>query len=67
VAGVVVGIPLALASARVLKSLLYGIEPTDGFTLVITAVIFLAAGVLATVLPVRKATRIEPLHALRYE
>jgi putative ABC transport system permease protein len=62
-----VGVPLALASARVLKSLLYGVEPTDGFTLLLTVATFLAAGVLASLLPVRKATRIEPIQALRYE
>jgi predicted permease len=67
VAGIVVGIPLALGSARVLKSLLYGVEPTDAPTLALTVAIFLGAGVLASLLPVRKATRIEPMQALRYE
>jgi predicted permease len=66
-AGVLVGIPLALASARILKSLLYGVEPSDSFTMLSAIAIFLAAGALASLLPVRKATRIEPLRALRYE
>jgi predicted permease len=66
-AGVVVGVPLALASARVLKSLLYGVTATDGFILFATVAIFLTAGILASVLPVRKATRIEPMQALRWE
>jgi len=66
-AGVLVGIPLALASARILKSLLYGVEPSDTFTMLSAIAIFLAAGALASLLPVRKATRIEPLRALRYE
>ena len=55
-AGVILGIPLALASARVLKSLLYGVEPTDTSTLFLTVSIFILAGLGATILPVRKAT-----------
>jgi predicted permease len=66
-AGVLLGVPLALASARLLKSLLFGVGATDVFSLVLTVAVFLAAGVLASLLPVRKATRIEPMVALRYE
>ena len=67
VAGIIVGIPLALTSTRVLKSLLYGVAPADPLTLTLTIAVFLAVGFLASVLPVRKATRIEPLQALRHE
>ena len=66
-AGIVVGVPLALGSTRLLKSLLFGVEPNDSLTLAIVISIFVAAGVLASLLPVRKAARIEPLEALRYE
>ena len=66
-AGVILGIPLALASARVLKSLLYGVEPTDTSTLFLAVTIFLIAGLCASILPVRRATRIEPTQALRYD
>ena len=66
-AGIAAGVPLALASARLLKSLLYDIEPNDVWTLVLTAIIFLAVGSLASFFPVRKATRIEPVQALHYE
>ncbi len=66
-AGMLLGIPLALASAKVLRSMLYGIEPHDSVTLGITIALFLAAGLIASVLPVRRAIRIEPLRALRYE
>ena len=66
-AGILLGIPLALASTRVLKSLLYGIESTDAPTLAAAVAIFLVAGLLASVWPVSKAARIEPLEALRYE
>ena len=65
--GVFVGVPLAFASARVLKSLLFGVSETDFSILLMTVAIFLAAGTVASLLPVRKAMRIEPMQALRYE
>jgi predicted permease len=65
--GIAVGLPLAIASTSLLKNLLFGIEPTDPWTLAFAAAIFIAVGVLASFLPVRKATRIEPVEALRYE
>jgi predicted permease len=66
-AGILAGIPLALVSTRVLKSLLYGVAPGDPFTLTLTIAIFVFAGLLASVLPVMKAATIEPLEALRDE
>ena len=66
-AGVLVGIPLAFASARVLRSLLFGVQSRDPFTLAFTIAIFVVAGLLASLLPVLRAARMEPLQALRYE
>jgi predicted permease len=66
-AGIVVGVPLALASTRVLKSILYGVAPGDPVTLALTVAIFIVAGLAASLLPVLKAARIEPVEALRYE
>jgi predicted permease len=66
-AGIAAGIPLALASTGALKSLLFGVEPTDAPTLTATIAVFVVAGLLASVVPVRRAARIEPLAALRYE
>jgi predicted permease len=66
-AGILAGIPLALVSTRVLKSLLYGVAPGDPVTLTLTIAIFVVAGLLASVLPVLKAASIEPLEALRDE
>jgi predicted permease len=66
-AGIALGVPLALVSTRVLQGLLYGVEPADVPTLVTTIAIFLMAGLVATFLPTLRATRIEPLQALRYE
>ena len=65
--GVAAGIPLALVSTRALKSLLFGVAATDVSALTWTIAIFLMTGVLASLLPVLKAARIEPLEALRYE
>jgi len=66
-AGVLIGIPLALASTRLLESLLFGVTAGDPWTLGFSIAIFMFAGLLATLLPVMKAARIEPLQALRYE
>lgn len=66
-AGIAAGIPLALASTRVMKSLLYGVQPGDALTLSLTIAIFLVAGLLASLLPVLKAAGIEPVQALRDE
>jgi ABC-type antimicrobial peptide transport system permease subunit len=66
-AGILAGIPLALASTRVLRNLLYGVAPGDPGTLTLTIAIFLVAGLLASVLPVLKAARIEPVQALHNE
>jgi predicted permease len=65
--GVAAGIPLALMSTRALKSLLFGVASTDVSALVWTIAIFLATGLLASLIPVLKAARIEPLEALHYE
>jgi len=66
-AGIAAGIPLALASTRVMKSVLYGVRPDDPVTLSLTIAIFVVAGLLASLLPVLKAAGIEPLQALRDE
>ncbi len=65
--GVAAGIPLGIASTEAMKSLLFGVAPTDASTLTWTIAIFLGTGLLASLLPVLKAARVEPLEALRYE
>jgi ABC-type antimicrobial peptide transport system permease subunit len=66
-AGIAAGVPLALVSTRVMKSVLYGVRPDDPITLWLTIAIFIVAGLLASLLPIMKAARIEPLQALREE
>jgi putative ABC transport system permease protein len=66
-AGVAVGLPLAYAGARTLKTLMFGITESDPFTFVATAVFFMAIGVLAGVIPARRAASVDPMIALRAE
>jgi predicted permease len=66
-AGILTGVPLALASARVLKSLLYGVTPGDPVTLAFSIATLAVAGLAASILPVAKAAGIDPVQALRYE
>ena len=65
--GLGVGIVLAITSTRVMSSLLYGINATDPLTLAITSLVLLAVALLASYLPARRATRVDPLVTLRYE
>jgi putative ABC transport system permease protein len=66
-AGVVAGVVAALALAGVLRSFLFGLEPTDPLTLGSVGLLFAAVALLACWVPTRRAMKIDPLHALRYE
>ncbi len=66
-AGVVVGLGAALAAARLLSSFLYGITATDAVTFVATPVVLFFVALAASALPARRAARIDPMEALRYE
>lgn len=66
-AGLVLGLPLAFSASQALKSLLYGVQPGDEATLAIASATILAVSFLATLLPMRKASRIDPMQALRYD
>jgi len=65
--GVVIGVGAALLLARLVKSMLYGLEPTDPLSLIGGAALLLAVGLLASWLPARRASGIEPMEALRHE
>lgn len=65
--GLGIGIALAIASTRVMNSLLYEISTTDPRTLGATSVILLAVALLASYLPARRATKVDPMVALRHE
>lgn len=66
-AGVAIGVPLALSASRLAKSLLFGLSATDAVTLIAAAMLMSAMGLLAGYIPARRATRVDPLVALRYE
>jgi len=61
------GVAASLALGRVLQTLLFEVTPTDPITLVSVSVLVLAVSTFAAVLPARRATRIDPIVALRYE
>lgn len=65
--GVSVGLPLAFAAARGLRSLLFGVSEVDPFTFVGAALLFLAVGLAAGIMPAWRAGRIDPVVALRAE
>jgi predicted permease len=65
--GIGIGLVAALALARMTAHMLYGIAPSDPLTFVVVPVILAAVGLLACWIPARRATRVDPLIALRYE
>jgi putative ABC transport system permease protein len=66
-AGVGLGLGLALALTRLMAGLLFGVSSTDPHTFVAIAVLLIGAALGASVVPARKAARVDPLVALRYE
>jgi putative ABC transport system permease protein len=65
--GVIIGVGSALALARLMSSLLFGVKPWDPVTIVLVAVLLSGVTLLATYLPARRASRVDPMVALRYE
>jgi len=67
VAGVLVGVALSLAAGRFISTLLFGVHATDPLTFSAVAVTLLATALFAAWIPARRATRVDPMVALRYE
>jgi len=65
--GLAAGVPVALAGTRVLESLLFGLHPRDPWSLAAAAAAMLVLALLAGFIPARRASRVEPLVALRAE
>ena len=65
--GVTVGVVAALAGTSVVQSLLFGLSPTDPLTFVLAALLMLSVALAAAYLPARRASRVDPVVALRAE
>jgi putative ABC transport system permease protein len=67
VVGLIFGLIGAFAVTRVLSSLLYGVHSTDAVTFIVVSLVLVVVAMLASYLPARRAMRIDPIVALRYE
>jgi ABC-type antimicrobial peptide transport system permease subunit len=67
VIGAAIGLAASFALTRALKTLLFGVTPTDLLTFAAVSIALMAMALLASYLPARRATKVDPLIALRYE
>jgi len=65
--GVALGVPATLAATRLVSSMLYGLKATDPLTIAMSAGVMIVVAALAGYLPARRASRVDPLAALRHE
>ncbi len=66
-AGLAISVPVALSASKLVKSFLFETQPNDPVTLALAGVVLLSAAILAGYAPARRASRIDPLAALRHE
>jgi putative ABC transport system permease protein len=66
-AGVIIGTGAALAATRLLSTMLYDVKPADPLAFIAAGTVLIATATLAAYLPARRATRVDPITALRYE
>ncbi len=65
--GLAISVPTALGTSKLVESFLFGMKPNDPLSLTLAVVILLMAAILAGYMPARKASRIDPMIALRNE
>jgi putative ABC transport system permease protein len=66
-AGLLIGIPSALAATRVLSSFLYNTQPGDPLTFAAVSLVLMVVALIAAYVPARRAMKVDPMVALRYE
>jgi ABC-type antimicrobial peptide transport system permease subunit len=67
IAGIAIGLPVTLTGGRLVRKMLYGLSGSDPFSLIVAVLVLVIAGSVAGYLPARRASRVEPVVALRYE
>jgi putative ABC transport system permease protein len=65
--GVAIGLAGAFVLTRVMSTLLFGVSPTDPVTFITISIVLIGVAVLASYIPALRATRVDPMFALRYE